>query len=64
MTSPRTIAAALPMLALALSGCTTKQHDPESVLPVRPVESVCPQPATPPAELMVRPRILDFLTLP
>ena len=64
MTLRRLIASALPMLALALSGCGAKQSEPESILPVRPVESLCPAPAVPPAELMKRPVILDFLRLP
>lgn len=64
MTSSRIIAAALPTLALALSSCAAKQPEPESVLAVRPIESVCPQPATPPAELMKRPVIVDFLSPP
>jgi hypothetical protein len=52
----------LLMLALATSACGDKQVEPEQVLPVRAQVSQCPQPATPPAELMVRPVIMDFLS--
>lgn len=61
MKSLRTIAAASTMLVLALSGCATSSYEPESVLPVRAELSVCPRPPIPPAELMKRPAILDFL---
>jgi len=47
------------MLALALSACAS-QRGPEPI-PAVPTQLVCPVPATPPPELIKRPRIIDFL---
>lgn len=52
----------LPMLALALllpsSGCGKQRPEP---IPAVPEQLVCPAPAIPPAQLMERPRKIDFL---
>ena len=60
MRSNRIIALALPILAIGLSGCA-KTYAPEPSLQVRPQVSEAPRFATPPAELMERPEIIDFL---
>ena len=58
----RPIALALPMLALAMSGCAGKQAEVESVLAVRPVTSQCPAYPRPSLELLRRPATV-FLPL-
>ena len=60
MRSKPIIAASWPIWALALSGCA-HSYEPEPSLPVRPQVSEAPRFATPPAELMRRPEIVDFL---
>lgn len=60
MRSKAIISLALPILALALTGCA-HSYDPEPTLSVRPRVSKAPRFATPPAELMKRPEIVDFL---
>lgn len=60
MRSNTITALALPILALALSGCG-KSYEPEPSLPVRAEVSKAPPFATPPAELVKRPEIIDFL---
>ena len=60
MRSRRIFAASWPIWALALSGCA-RNYEPEPSLPVRPQVSEAPRFATPPAELMERPAIIDFL---
>ena len=52
------ICAAILLLSLpGLTGCA--RETPQSI-PATPTQLVCPVPATPPAELLVRPAILIF----
>ncbi|MBD59021.1 MAG: hypothetical protein CL808_02710 [Citromicrobium sp.] len=60
MRSRTVIVLALSISAFALSGCA-KNYEPEASLSVRAQVSQAPRFATPPAELMRRPEILDFL---
>ena len=54
------IAASLLACSCVLSGCA-KSYEPEPVLPVRAEVSQCPAFPLPPADLLKRPAIVDFL---
>jgi hypothetical protein len=51
---------ALPMLALALTACSSARDRPQPLAAV-PEQRLCPLPAQPPAELVQPPRKIDFL---
>jgi len=52
---------ALPMLALALTACSSGNDRPQPLAAVAE-QRLCPPPAQPPARLVVPPRKLDFLS--
>jgi len=54
------IAVSLLACVPVLSGCA-KSYEPEPVLPVRAEVAKCPAIPLPPAELLKRPVIVDFL---
>ena len=52
---------AWPMLALALTACSSARHRPQPISAVAE-QRLCPPPAQPPARLVVPPRKTDFLS--
>lgn len=60
----QTFAIGLLLLAPMLSGCGAQQHRVEPELSVRPQICEAPTFALPPADLVKRPEIIDFLSLP
>ena len=58
-----TLKLALPMLALALSGCSSGKDRPQPLAAVAE-QRLCPPPAQPPARLVVPPKKTDFLSPP
>ena len=56
-----TLKLALPMLALALSGCSSGKDRPQPLAAVAE-QRLCPPPAQPPARLVVPPKKTDFLS--
>ena len=55
-----TLKRALPMLALALTACSSKSDRPQP-LAAMAEQRLCPPPAQPPARLVLPPRKTDFL---
>ena len=56
-----TLKLALPMLVLALSGCSSGKDRPQPLAAVAE-QWLCPRPAQPPGRLVVPPRKTDFLS--
>ncbi len=56
-----TLKAGWPMLALALSACSSAPERPQPLSAVAE-QRICPPPARPPSSLIVPPRKMDFLS--